>query len=78
MLFASKRGFLNRAQAITHLENYTGLTYDVDENFSQVAAVIAAQTSLSIFTSFSAFLLIVFVEPPIRFWLNMGFRVLAK
>ncbi len=56
------------AQIITRMENYTGLTYDVNENFSQVVAVIAAQSALSIFTSFSAFLLIVFVEPPIRFF----------
>lgn len=55
-------------QVITRLENYTGLTYDLDENFSQVVAAIAAQTALSIFTSYSAFLLIVFVEPPIRFF----------
>ena len=55
-------------QVITRLENYTGLTYDLDENFSQVVAAIAAQTALSIFTSYSAFLLIVFVKPPIRFF----------
>jgi len=55
-------------QVITRLENYTGLTYDLDENFSQVVAAIAAQTALSIFMSYSAFLLIVFVEPPIRFF----------
>ncbi len=55
-------------QVITRLENYTGLTYDLDENFSQVVAAIAAQTGLSIFTSYSAFLLIVFVKPPIRFF----------
>ncbi len=50
-------------------ETYTGVTVG-SEGFSNAAATIAAQSSLSIFISCTAFLLILFLEPPTRFFLG--------
>ncbi len=47
-------------------EAYTGLTYDVGEEFGVASATIVAQTNLSIFVSLTAFLLILFLEPQFR------------
>jgi cation-transporting ATPase E len=55
-------------QVIQLFEEYTGLTYAVGEKFKPAAASIVAQTVLSIFISFTAFLLIFFLEPPVRFF----------
>jgi cation-transporting ATPase E len=55
-------------QVIQHFEEFTGLTYAVDEKFRPAAASIVAQTVLSIFISVTAFLLILFLEPPVRFF----------
>lgn len=49
-------------------EQFTGLTYNVDDAFGDAAATIVAQTALSIFISYTAFLLIIFLEPPHRFF----------
>lgn len=49
-------------------EEFTGLTYNVDDDFSAAAATIVAQTILSDFISFAAFILILFLEPPSRFF----------
>jgi len=48
-------------------ESYTGLTYDT-VGFGPAAATIVAQTALSTFVSFAAFGLILFLEPPARFF----------
>jgi cation-transporting P-type ATPase E len=49
-------------------EKFTGLTYDVSSGFGVAAATIAAQTGLSVFISYTAFLLILFLAPPIPFF----------
>ncbi len=54
---------------LTMFENYTGVAIG-SEGFSNAAATIAAQSSLSIFISSTAFLLILFLEPPTRFFLG--------
>ncbi|MCB0175376.1 MAG: HAD-IC family P-type ATPase [Anaerolineae bacterium] len=50
-------------------ESYTGVAFGTDE-FGNAAATIAAQGSLSIFISCTAFLLILFLEPPLPFFLG--------
>ncbi|WP_448616876.1 HAD-IC family P-type ATPase [Modestobacter sp. URMC 112] len=47
-------------------ERYTGLSSD-DVGFAEAAATIGAQTGLSTFVSYAAFLLILFLKPPNRF-----------
>ncbi|MEZ4870539.1 MAG: HAD-IC family P-type ATPase [Caldilineaceae bacterium] len=47
--------------------NYLGITAD-DENLPVAVATVAAQGSLSIFISYTAFLLLLFLEPPTRFF----------
>jgi cation-transporting P-type ATPase E len=54
--------------AVARWEAYTGLTYQTDAGFGVAAAAIVAQTALSTFVSFAAFGLIVFLEPPFRFF----------
>ena len=51
--------------AIASFERYTGLTYQLDQQFGLTATRIVAQTALSIFLSLSALLLILFLEPPV-------------
>ncbi|MGY1801145.1 HAD-IC family P-type ATPase [Blastococcus sp. SYSU D00868] len=46
-------------------ERYTGLSSD-DVGFTEAAATIGAQTALSTFVSYAAFLLILFLRPPSR------------
>jgi cation-transporting ATPase E len=46
-------------------ERYTGLSSD-DVGFTEAAATIGAQTALSTFVSYAAFLLILFLKPPNR------------
>jgi cation-transporting ATPase E len=55
-------------RVVARFENYTGLTYNVDAEFGAAAATIVAQTALSIFVSLAAFGLILFLEPPFRFF----------
>lgn len=56
------------AEVIARFEQYTGLTYQVDQQFGLTAARIDAQTTLSVFLSLCALLLILFLEPPVG-WL---------
>lgn len=53
--------------ALTEFERYTGLASN-DVGFTEAAATIGAQTGLSTFVSFAAFLLILFLKPPSRFF----------
>lgn len=53
---------------ISAFQRYTGLTYGVDANFTTAAATIGAQTGLSTYVSLAAFGLILFLEPPTRFF----------
>jgi cation-transporting ATPase E len=55
-------------RVVQRFEAFTGLTYDVDDAFGPAVATIVAQTVLSIFISITAFCLILFLEPPIRFF----------
>lgn len=50
---------------IARFEGYTGLAYQVDQQFGLTAARILAQTALSIFLTFSSLVLILFLEPPL-------------
>ena len=54
--------------AAARWEAYTGLTYQTDADFGPAAATIVAQTALSTFLSFTAFGLILFLEPSSRFF----------
>lgn len=51
----------------TEFEDYTGLSSD-DVGFAEAAATIGAQTGLSTFVSYAAFLLILFLKPPDRWF----------
>lgn len=64
------------AQVVTTFESYTGVTVG-SAGFGSAAATIAAQGSLSIFISCAAFLLILFLEPPTRFFLGWRTEVSA-
>ena len=55
-------------RVVARFEAYTGLTYNVDPGFGVAAATIVAQTATSIFVSLTAFSLILFLEPPSRFF----------
>ncbi len=48
-------------------EDYTGLSSD-DVGFAEAAATIGAQTALSTFVSYAAFLLVLFLKPPNRWF----------
>jgi cation-transporting ATPase E len=52
---------------ITTYSDYTGVSID-DPAFSAAFGTIAAQGALSIFVSHTAFLLLLFLEPPLRFF----------
>jgi cation-transporting ATPase E len=49
-------------------ENYTGVPFG-SEGYSDIVATVVAQGSLSMFISWTAALLILFLEPPSRFFL---------
>ena len=55
------------AEVLADFESYTGLSSD-DVGFAEAAATIGAQTALSTFVSYAAFLLILFLKPPTRFF----------
>jgi cation-transporting ATPase E len=55
-----------RDRLIVEFQQYTGLTYGVDADFTQAAATIGAQTGLSTFVSLASLLLLLFLEPPSR------------
>jgi cation-transporting ATPase E len=52
---------------VTEFERYTGVSSG-DVGFAEAAATIGAQTALSTFVSYAAFLLILFLRPPSRFF----------
>ena len=52
---------------LTSYSEYTGVSQD-DPAFAEAFGTIAAQGALSIFVSHTAFLLLLFLEPPIRFF----------
>ena len=56
------------AQVISEFESYTGLTYGADADFTEAAATIGAQTGLSTFVCLASFVLILFLDPPTRFF----------
>jgi cation-transporting ATPase E len=55
------------AEGIADFERYTGVSSG-DVGFAEAAATIGAQTGLSTFVSYAAFLLILFLRPPNRFF----------
>jgi cation-transporting ATPase E len=57
-----------RDRLAAEFSQYTGLTYGVDAGFVQEAATIGAQTGLSTFVSLASILLILFLEPPNRWF----------
>ncbi len=63
-------------QAVNAFEAYTGVAIG-SAGFTNAAATIAAQSSLAIFISCTAFLLILFLEPPHPFFLGWRTAVSA-
>lgn len=59
------------SQVIARFERNTGLTYQAGEEFGLTAARIVAQTALSTFLTFSALLLLIFLEPPMAFFAGL-------
>lgn len=53
--------------AVAQFETYLGMTR-ANSSFNESVSVAVAQTGLSMFTAVAAFLLIVFLEPPFRFF----------
>jgi cation-transporting P-type ATPase E len=51
------------ADVVAHFEEWTGVSAD-DAGFAEAVATIGAQTALSTFVSYAAFLLILFLKPP--------------
>ncbi|GLY02615.1 HAD-IC family P-type ATPase [Actinoplanes sp. NBRC 101535] len=56
------------AEVIDDFEQYTGLQYGVDADFTTASATILAQTGLSTFFCFASFMLILFLAPRSRFF----------
>ncbi|MCE7988786.1 MAG: HAD family hydrolase [Caldilinea sp. CFX5] len=65
-LFAAANIEMPRRNLESYL-TYTGLSAD-DTSFPTAVATVAAQGALSIFISYTAFLLLLFLEPPTRFF----------
>jgi cation-transporting P-type ATPase E len=55
-------------RALRRFEEFTGLTYGADDAFAPAAATIVAQTMLSTYLTVTAFVLILFLAPPARFF----------
>ncbi|MCR4282609.1 MAG: HAD-IC family P-type ATPase [Bauldia sp.] len=55
-------------RVIDMFERVTGVDYSAGDKFAGAAATIVAQTVLSTFVAYTAFVLILFVEPPFRFF----------
>ncbi len=56
-------------RAVERFEAFTGLSYAEDSaEFGQAVATIISQSFLSVFVAYSSFALILFLEPPHRFW----------
>ena len=62
-------------RVIDMFEHATGVKYSATDLFAGAAATIVAQTTLSVFIAYSAFILILFVEPPLRYF--TGWRRLS-
>lgn len=56
------------ARFVEMLERATGIDYSTTDMFAVAAATIVAQTTLTVFVAYTAFALILFVEPPTRFF----------
>jgi cation-transporting ATPase E len=56
------------ASTIARFEAFIGLSHDATKEFGPAAATIVAQTALSIFMTITAFILILFLEPPLQFF----------
>jgi cation-transporting ATPase E len=60
---------------LERFREFTGLAYGLDRDFGPAAATIVAQTVLSLFITITAFVLILFLVPPVRFfagWAEMS------
>ncbi len=55
-------------RVIEMFERVTGIDHSSADLFAGAAATIVAQSTLSFFSAYSAFVLILFVEPPIQFF----------
>ena len=55
-------------RVIEMFERVTGIDHSSADLFAGAAATIVAQTTLSFFIAYTAFALILFVEPPVRFF----------
>ena len=55
-------------RALRGLEEVTGRTFNVDEDFEELGATIIAQTALSSFLTLAAIIFILFLEPPHKFF----------
>jgi cation-transporting ATPase E len=55
-------------RVIQMFEHVTGIDHSSTDLFAGAAATIVAQTTMTFFIAYSAFVLILFVEPPIRFF----------
>jgi cation-transporting ATPase E len=64
-LLAGPPGGVIPAEIVARFEDWTGLSAD-DAGFAETVATIGAQTALSTFVSYAAFLLILFLKPPSR------------
>ena len=65
-VFADVAGYEFPDFAITNFERVTGLDASQGEAFAKAAATIVAQSALSVFVTFTAVLLILFLHPPGR------------
>jgi cation-transporting P-type ATPase E len=61
---------------IIRFREFAGVTGGLDRDLAIAAATIVAQTVLSVFITISAFLLILFLIPPVRFF--VGWTDLSK
>ena len=55
-------------RVIEMFERVTGIDYSTGDAFAGAAATIVAQSTLTVFIAYTAFALILFVEPPFRFF----------
>jgi cation-transporting P-type ATPase E len=60
------------AEMVESFRTYAGITYDIsaEDQFVQEVSVLAAQSALTTFLVYSGLLLIVFVEPPIQWFVG--------
>ena len=64
-------------RVIEYFERFTGIDYGATDMFALASATILAQTTLTVFVAYPAFVLILFVEPPVRFFAVWQKRVSA-